>query len=43
VLTLAAGYDAWMETSTALIYELPREEAAMVWQDNAVRVYGLGE
>jgi L-fuconolactonase len=43
VLTLAAGYDTWMETSTALIYELSREEGAMVWQDNAVRVYGLAD
>ena len=41
VLTLAAGYDAWVEASTALIYELPREQGELVWQGNAVRVYGL--
>lgn len=41
VLTLAAGYDDWIEASAALIDELPREQRAQVWGRNAVRVYDL--
>ena len=42
VLTLAADYDAWIETSAALIDELPGDDRANVWLRNAVRVYALG-
>lgn len=42
VLTLAAGYDAWVEASAALIDELGPDDRAKVWLHNALRVYDLG-
>lgn len=41
VLTLAAGYDRWVEVSDALLVDLSADERRAVLHDNAVRFYGL--
>ncbi len=43
VLTLAAGYERWIEVSERLIGELPPDDQARVWAGNARRFYGLAE
>jgi len=41
VLTLAAGYDAWVAVGDTLIGALAPDEQAQVWHHNACRFYGL--
>ena len=43
VLTLAAGYDAWVQTTDALLAPLSSSEKQAIIRGNAARFYSLGE